>query len=145
MSFTLNDGRKMPAVGLGTYRLQDKDAVLKAIEGEYRHIDTASRYKNEEVIGQAIREALERSQGAIKRDDLFIATKLWYEEYADIEGAVRGSIARLGLKYVDLYMVHWPAGFFSIPKKPMHQVWAELEALVDKGLVKSIGVSNCNL
>jgi diketogulonate reductase-like aldo/keto reductase len=145
MSFALNDGREMPAVGLGTYRLKDKGAVLMAIEAGYRHIDTASRYKNEEIIGQAIKEALERSHGAIKREDLFISTKLWYEEYADIEGAVRGSITRLGLEYLDLYLVHWPAGFFASPKKPMHQVWAELEALVDKGLVRSIGVSNCNL
>lgn len=70
----------MPKVGLGTYRILEKDAIVKAIlEAGYRHIDTAHVYENEEIVGEAIQEALEKSQGKIKRSDLFVVTKIWHK------------------------------------------------------------------
>lgn len=81
----------------------------------------------------------------MKREDLFVTTKLWHNNYDDPEAALRLSLKKLQLEYVDLYLIHWPAGFFSPAKKPLHKLWAELEALVDKGLIKSLGLSNFNL
>ena len=72
----------------------------------YRLIDTASRYKNEEAVGEGIKQALE--SGKVKRDDLFVVTKVWIDEVEDVEGACRRSLARLGLDQVDLYLLHWP-------------------------------------
>ncbi len=141
--FILSNGQKLPKVGLGTYRMTDYEPILTALKQGYRHIDTAARYKNEHLIGQAITEAL--NQGILnKRDEVFITTKIWYEEYDDVENACRSALDRLQTSYIDLYLIHWPAGFFCKNKKPMHVLWAEMEALVDKGLVRGIGVSNCN-
>ena len=115
------------------------------MEHGYRHIDTASFYKNEEAIGRAIQECL--AQG-IKREELFITTKLHQEEKDDVEAAVRRSLKKLQLEYIDLYLIHW-----MIPKvengeifnTPLHKVWGELERLVEAGLIKNIGVSNCTV
>ena len=81
----------------------------------------------------------------IKREEMFVTTKIWFEEYENPEKALRESLKRLILDYVNLYLIHWPIGFFASPKKPMHILWKELEFLVDKGLTKSIGVSNVNM
>jgi diketogulonate reductase-like aldo/keto reductase len=96
-------------------------------------------------VGEGIKEAIAKSDGKIKREDLFVATKIRHSQYDDPEGALRESLKKLGLDYVDLYFIHWPAGYFSPSKKPLHELWAQLEALVDKGLVKSLGVSNFNV
>jgi diketogulonate reductase-like aldo/keto reductase len=117
--------------------------VQAIVEAGYRHIDTASKYGNEEMIGEAIQEAMKAKD--IKREEFFITTKIWFEEYGDPEAAIRGSLKRLKLEYVDLYLIHWPVGLFSEPKKPLHVLWKELESLVDKGLTKSIGLSNFNM
>ncbi len=81
----------------------------------------------------------------IKREEIFVTTKIWFEEYENPENALRESLKRLKLDYVNLYLIHWPIGFFALPKKPLHLLWKELELLVDKGLTKSIGVSNVNM
>ena len=141
----LNDGNEMPAIGLGTYKItNEKKAIVQAIvEAGYRLIDTASKYENEEMIGEAIQEAMEMT--GIKREEMFVTTKIWFEEYENPENALRESLKRLKLDYVNLYLIHWPIGFFALPKKPLHLLWKELELLVDKGLTKSIGVSNVNM
>lgn len=132
----------MPSIGLGTASHQHHQSMMNAvmIEG-YRHIDTASDYNNEEVVGQVL---LESFQYGIKRKDLFITTKLDHSEYDDIQGALEYSLKKLNLNYVDLYLVHWPLGYYAEQKKPMHVLWQEMESLVQKGLTNSIGVSNFN-
>ena len=136
----------MPKVGLGTYQISETEPIVKAIlEAGYRHLDTAYKYENEEIVGAAVKQAIERSEGKVKREDIFVVTKLWHNQYENPEQAIKESLAKLGLEYVDLYLIHWPASFFTEGKKPLHRLWAELEALVDKGLVKSIGVSNFNV
>lgn len=140
-TYTLNNGMKMPSVGLGTYPMKEADVFEKAItEGGYRHIDTASMYANEEFIGEGVQRAI--AAGVVKREDLFIVTKLWHTEYADPEAALRSSLAKLKTEYVDCYLIHWPNNLDSDSKKPFHVLWAEMEQLVEKGLTKSLGVSN---
>lgn len=112
------------------------DACLKA---GYAHFDCAKIYANEEMIGEAFQECFKAGK---KRENLFVTTKLWHSDYGDVEGACRESLKKLQLDYVDLYLIHWPAGYFSEPQKPLHILWAEMESLVEKGLTKSIGVSN---
>ena len=141
----LNDGNLIPQIGFGTYKLtNNKQAIVEAIvEAGYRHIDTASKYENEETIGEAIQESLKIT--GLKREHLFVTTKIWFEEFDDPEVALRASMSRLRLDYVDLYLIHWPVGFFAAKKVPLHVLWPQLEALVDKGLARSIGVSNFNM
>jgi aldehyde reductase len=90
--------------------------------------------------------------GKVKREEVFITTKLWQDEREDVEGAVRRSLAKLKLDYIDLYLIHWMCpklvwedGKDFIKNTPTHKVWAEMERLVDAGLIKSIGVSNANV
>ena len=117
--------------------------------------DSASFYENEDLVGAALHELIEVDK-VVKREDMFIISKAWWNELEDVEAACRRSLKDLGLDYLDLYLVHWPVAVEKICgedgqetyKKvnlPMHKVWAQMEALVDKGLVKSIGVSNFNV
>lgn len=145
----LNSGHSIPVVGLGTFlfpecKQQVKDAILKY---GYRHIDTAMIYGNEEFVGEALKEAME---AGVKREELYITTKLWHTDKNDVEGAIKTSLKKLQLDYVDLYLVHWmradidfDSDDWKIKSPPHHIVWAGMEALVEKGLTKSIGVSNC--
>lgn len=134
---TFHDGRAAPALGLGTWQIPDDDAarvVREAIESGYRSIDTASIYGNEAGVGQGIRAS------GVPREALFITTKLWNDAHP--HGASRpafeASLERLGLDYVDLYLIHWPA-----PKAGLFvQAWESLIQLRDAGLAKSIGVCN---
>jgi len=80
------------------------------VTGKYRLIDTAARYRNEEVVGEAVGRAI--SEGHVRREDLFVVTKLWMEDFHDPEAAIRLSLQKLKLEYVDLYLIHWPAGYF---------------------------------
>ena len=117
-----------------------KAAIL---EHGYRHIDTASIYKNEEAIGRAIQECF--AQG-IKREELWITTKLFQEEKDEVEVAVRRSLKKLQLEYIDLYLIHWMMPKIEkgeILSTPLHKIWGELERLVEAGLIRNIGVSNC--
>ena len=123
--YTLNNGMNMPILGLGTSSVKNADVFEQAIKVGYRHFDTASYYENEEFLGEAIQRAI--SAGVVKREDLFIVTKIWHTEYAEPEAALRRSLAKLKLKFVDCYLIHWPNNLASESKKPYHVLWAELE------------------
>ena len=145
-AFKLNDGNLIPSIGYGTGLLIEgcEEAVKTAIEAGYRHIDTARFYGNEHLIGNVISSLI--SLGKIKRSDLFISTKVWNNLDSDVETDVRASLKDLKLDYVDLCLVHWPFGqideSFTLKQQPLHLYWRQLEQCVEKGLVKSIGVSN---
>jgi 2,5-diketo-D-gluconate reductase A len=132
---TLNDGTSIPQLGLGTYRLDDETAhrvVAEALEIGYRHIDTATIYKNEKGVGRAIRES------GIPRDDIYITTKLWNGDQPKARDAISSSLDRLGLEHVDLYLIHWPA-----PERGTYiDAWRSLEQFKADGWATSIGVSN---
>ena len=137
---TLHNGVEMPWFGLGVFRVeQGPDAVNSvrwAIKHGYRSIDTAAIYGNEVGVGQGIREGLEET--GLSREDLFITSKVWNSElaYEDALAAYDASLKRLGLEYLDLYLIHWPK-----PGK-YKEGWRALETLYKDGRVKSIGVSN---
>ncbi len=135
-SVYLNNDVEMPLLGLGVYKITDPGdattAVRAAVRAGYRLIDTASAYKNEEQIGNAIRRC------GVNRKDLFVTTKLWNaaQRLGDIQGAFQRSLERLGTDYVDLYLMHWPVpGCFS-------GTWKEMEKIYESGKARAIGVSN---
>lgn len=135
----LNDGREMPLLGLGVYKATDdvelKQAISDAVSFGYRLIDTASFYKNEEGVGKGI-QALD-----LPRENLFVTTKIWNtaQRIGDIEDSFNRSLERLGLDYVDLYLIHWPVpGCFG-------NTWKVMEKLRADGKAKSIGVSNFSI
>lgn len=136
MTTTLNDGVVMPMHGLGVFQTEEGDevanAVTWALEAGYRHIDTASIYRNEEGVGRAI------SASEIERDQVFVTTKVWNSDqgYERTLGAFDASLNRLGMDYVDLYLIHWP-----IPDLTA-DTWRAMEKLKSDGLTRSIGVSN---
>ena len=136
------NGRTMPKIGLGTYRVKDSDecreSVKHAIEQGYRSIDTAMIYGNEETVGQGIKEGL-KSTG-LSREDLFITSKLWLTDFGrqNVEDAYRQSVAKLGLDYLDLYLMHWPGTNEAV----MIDSWRGMEDLYKQNQVKNIGVSN---
>ncbi len=113
-------------------------------------IDTAKIYETEEIIGEVLAEIF--AEGKIKREEIFITTKLWPSDKNKVEETLRSSLKKLRLEYVDLYLLHWmtPIIDWSDPKNlkfsketPNHKVWAEMERMVKIGLTKNIGVSNC--
>lgn len=136
------NGRTMPKIGLGTYRVKDSDecreSVKYAIEQGYRSIDTAMIYGNEETVGQGIKEGL-KSTG-LSREDLFITSKLWLTDFGrqNVEEAYRQSVEKLGLDYLDLYLMHWPGTNEAV----MIDTWRGMEDLYKQNQVKNIGVSN---
>ena len=146
----LNSGLSIPQLAFGTGYLNEEvsEIIQEAIRCGYRHIDTGSIYGNESEIGSGIEELI--SKGEIKREDLFITTKLSNIEKreGEVMRALRNSLERLKMEYVDLYLVHWPMGAPSHQHKhkqkntPLHIIWREMEDLVDKGLTRSIGISN---
>lgn len=135
----LNNGVEMPMEGYGVFQIPDfeecKQAVLNAIKTGYRLIDTAAVYMNEEAVGAAIKEAIDT--GLVKREDLFITTKLWWSN-ASYEGAKKAfeiSMKKLGLDYLDLYLLHQPFG-------DVYGAWKAMEELYKAGKIKAIGVAN---
>ncbi|WP_144528588.1 aldo/keto reductase [Peribacillus simplex] len=135
-TITLHNGVKMPQLGFGVFKVKNGnetvESVKKAIEVGYRAIDTAAIYENEEGVGQAIREC------GVPREELFITSKVWNTEqgYETTLQAFDDSLNRLGLEYLDLYLIHWPG------KDKYLETWRALEKLYKDGKVKSIGVSN---
>ncbi|CAN7403403.1 aldo/keto reductase [Peribacillus frigoritolerans] len=135
-TITLHNGVKMPQLGFGVFKVKNGnetvESVKKAIEVGYRAIDTAAIYENEEGVGQAIREC------GVPREELFITSKVWNTEqgYETTLKAFEDSLNRLGLEYLDLYLIHWPG------KDKYLETWRALEKLYKDGKVKSIGVSN---
>lgn len=136
---TLNDGHLIPQLGYGVFKVSNDEivpAVTKALQVGYRHIDTAAIYGNEEGVGEAIRTS------GIPRDELFITTKLWNDKQkpADAREAIRESLTKLGLDYVDLYLIHWP-----VPQYGEYVgAWETMQEFREQGLARSIGVSNFN-
>ncbi|MDM5321451.1 aldo/keto reductase [Bacillus altitudinis] len=135
---TLNNGVEMPWFGLGVFKVEDGnqvvDAVKAAIRNGYRSIDTAAVYKNETGVGKAIKES------GVKREDLFITSKVWNTDqgYDKALAAFDASLNRLGLDYLDLYLIHWPGPNTETFK----DTWRALEKLYKDGKVRAIGVSN---
>lgn len=131
----LNNGVAMPWLGYGVFRMDDNSAteraVLWALEAGFRHIDTAAIYGNERAVGNAIRSF------GLPREGLFITTKLWNEDMRSGKQmeAFERSLVRLGLDYVDLYLIHWPVEGFE-------RSWEMLEAIQKSGRARAIGVSN---
>ncbi|NRS52011.1 aldo/keto reductase [Brevibacillus sp. HB2.2] len=137
---TLYNGVKMPWMGLGVFKVEEGQelelAVKNAIKHGYRSIDTAAIYNNEEGVGRGIRAGLQ--EAGLTREDLFVTSKVWNADlgYESTLAAYETSLKKLGLEYLDLYLIHWPVeGKFK-------EAWRALETLYKKGLVKAIGVSN---
>jgi diketogulonate reductase-like aldo/keto reductase len=132
---TLNNGVEMPILGFGVFQIPEEDteqAVVDALSVGYRHLDTAASYMNEEAVGRAIKRA------DVPRDDLFVTTKLWIQEHPAEENtrrALEQSLGKLGLDYVDLYLIHQPFGDY-------YGEWRAMEAAQKEGLARAIGVSN---
>lgn len=102
----------MPVFGLGTFSLKDPKLIEKAITNDgYRMLDCASYYKNEELVGEALSKCFE--SGSVKREDLFIVSKVWVDEVDDVEAACKRSLQKLGLDFLDLYLIHWPVAMTS--------------------------------
>jgi glycerol 2-dehydrogenase (NADP+) len=159
-TFKLNTGATIPALGLGTWQSdpgQVRAAVSHAIQAGYRHIDCAYVYENEDEVGQGIKDGI--AKAGIKREDLFITTKLWCTYHSRAELGLDTSLKLLGLDYVDLFLMHWPVPMNpngnneKFPKHPdgtrdldeswSHvQTWKELEKVLKTGKTKAIGVSN---
>jgi methylglyoxal/glyoxal reductase len=133
---TLHNGVKMPWFGLGVFKVQEGSEVIEsvkaAIKNGYKSIDTAAIYKNEEGVGQAIKES------GVPREELFITTKVWNSDqgYESTLQAFETSLEKLGLDYLDLYLIHWPG------KNKYKETWKALEKLYKDGRVRAIGVSN---
>ncbi|MEH7305958.1 aldo/keto reductase [Neobacillus drentensis] len=133
---TLHNGVKMPWVGLGVFKVNEGDEVVQsvkaAIKNGYISIDTAAIYKNEEGVGQAIKES------GVPREELFITSKVWNSDqgYESTLKAFETSLTKLGLDYLDLYLIHWPG------KDKYKDTWKALEKLYKEGRVRAIGVSN---
>lgn len=139
MKIELHNKTSIPVVGLGTWRSSSKDvynAVLSALKAGYRHIDTAMIYGNEEAIGKALKDS------NVPREELFITTKLWNSDqgYESAHEAFNLSLKKLGLEYVDLYLIHWFKGY----EKQLNS-WKALEEIYESGRAKAIGVSNHNV
>lgn len=136
---TLNDGYDFPLLGLGTYNLTGEEVeqtIRTAIELGYRHFDTASLYDNEVEVGKALRAAI--SAGDVTREELFVTTKLWNDSQERVAEAYQESLERLGLEFIDLYLVHWPCPQQGTYVKAFEQI-VELQGM---GRLQSVGVAN---
>lgn len=145
-TYQLNNGVEISVLGFGTFKAKDGEeayhAVLEALKAGYRHIDTAAIYQNEESVGQAIKDS------GVPREEMFVTTKLWNSQqtYEQTRQALEKSIEKLGLDYLDLYLIHWPN-----PKQLREndawktrnaEVWRAMEDLYQEGKIRAIGVSN---
>ena len=137
-SVKLNNGIEMPMVGFGVFQVSDEDtekAVLEALKAGYRLLDTAAVYGNEAGVGRAIKAS------SIPREEIFVTTKLWIQRengYENTQKALENSLTRLGLDYVDLYLMHQPFG-------DVHEQWRAMEDLYKAGKARAIGVSNFHM
>ncbi|NRG29260.1 aldo/keto reductase [Bacillus circulans] len=131
----LSNGVEIPYLGFGVFLVKDpkecEESVLTAIKNGYRSIDTATRYENEEFVGNAIKAA------GVSREELFITTKVWVTDfgYEETKKAFHESLKKLQLDYLDLYLIHWAAPGFE-------ETWRAMEDLYEEGVVRAIGVCN---
>ncbi|MGK2861503.1 MAG: aldo/keto reductase [Chitinophagaceae bacterium] len=139
----LNDGNEIPIVGFGTYKSTDQEgiqSVMDALANGYRFIDTAAKYENEEAVGKWIKAS------GLSMNEIVVTTKLWRENlgYEQTKTAFEESLNKLGLDYIDLYLVHWPANARNYKnwQQTNAEAWRAMEELQAKGKIKSIGVSN---
>jgi 2,5-diketo-D-gluconate reductase A len=136
-SLTLHDGVEIPQLGFGVFQVPPEDTqevVEQAVAAGYRHIDTAGAYRNEKGVGAAI------AASGLAREDLFVTTKLWNSEqgFDSTLAAFEASLGRLGLEYVDLYLIHWP-----VPSEDRYvDTWRAFERIHEEGRARTIGVSN---
>lgn len=155
------NGDEVHAIGLGTWKARGNDlknAVKNAIYAGYRHIDTATNYGNEEIIGEALAEIF--AEGSIFREDIFITSKLWNDAHGEgqVIPALEDSLKRLQLDYLDLYLIHWPVVFrngvnvpktledyISLDEVPIIDTWKQMEQAKKNELTKHIGVSNFSI
>ena len=134
-TFTLSDGNKIPAFGFGVFQIQADGSTYKAVsyalKAGYRHIDTAVAYFNEAEVGKAIRDS------GIPREDIWVTSKMWLQDYAyeDAKKAIDTSLEKLGLDYIDLYLIHQPYG-------KVDEAWKAMIEAQKAGKIRSIGVSN---
>jgi len=139
-SITLNNGVQMPEIGYGVFRVEEGKDLEKAVETAirigYRSIDTAAIYQNEKSVGKGVQNAIDA--GLVTREELFITSKVWNDglSYDETIQAYNDTLERLGLEYLDLYLIHWPG------QNKYMEPWKALEALYKEGRIKSIGVSN---
>jgi len=152
------NGDSMPILGLGTWQANPGDvykAVQEALNNGYRHIDCAAIYGNEAEVGEAIADSIQ--EGVVSRDELWVTSKLWNNAHAphDVQPTLEKTLADLQLESLDLYLIHWPVmikrellyqnsghDMVSLDEIPISETWSVMEAMVDKGLCKHIGVSN---
>lgn len=160
----LYNGARIPVIGMGTFGSDNYDdktiaeAVKKAIKMGYRHIDCASVYGNEKEIGSAIKDVLD--EGIVKREDLWITSKVWNDKHSAVVESCHQTLEDLQLHYLDLYLIHWPFPNYHPPKcdvtsrqdnavpyihEDYMKTWAQMESLVQAGLVRSIGTSNMTI
>ena len=161
---TLNTGDKVPCIGMGTFGSdrftpdQVSNAVAGAIRAGYRMFDCAACYGNEDQIGRVFKAAFD--EGVVERKDLYIMTKVWNDMHRDVEKSCRKSIEDLQCDYIDLFFIHWPFPNYHAPgcdvnsrnpdSKPFSvaefiDTYRQIEALVEKGLVRHIGISNMTI
>jgi glycerol 2-dehydrogenase (NADP+) len=161
LSYTLNTGAKIPAIGLGTWQ-SPPGAVAAAVEyaiaeAGVRHVDGAFAYRNEEEVGQGIAKAI--ASGKVKREDIFVTTKVFTTYHNRVEESINESLQNLGLDYVDLLLIHWPVGLnpngnhLLLPTRPdgtrdvdptfsVANTWKQFEQVYASGKARAIGVSN---
>lgn len=139
-NFRLWNGVQMPCIGYGTYQVDKQEKIEEALEIGYRRFDTAAHYFNEEAVGKAL------ANSAVKREEIFIATKLWYSDmgYDNAIRAFEDSVKKLGLTYIDLYLIHWPAEQKKYPDwiGTNRETWKALEDLYIDEKIRAIGVCN---
>ena len=137
--FVLDKGVEMTFTGFGTYKVHDEKIILNALEAGYRHLDTARRYENEKMIGNALKDC------GIPRRELFLTSKVWKTDlgYDNTLRSFEASLNDLGVNYMDLFLIHWPQSAPDADWKPiLTETWKAMERLYDEGIVTAIGVSN---
>jgi alcohol dehydrogenase (NADP+) len=160
-TISFDNGDELPMLGLGTWKSAPGDvydAVKFALQTGYRHLDCAAIYGNEAEVGQALADSI--ADGVVTRDDVWVTSKLWNDAHRPehVRPALEETLDDLQLDTLDLYLMHWPVAltrgtgmpeapddFLSLDEVPLSDTWAAMEALVDEGLVRHIGVSNFNI